>query len=65
MIASPIRARYGLSFVDLYSDPVTVVMYAVTCYIEPRYNGNDMYSYSSLILCDIPSWVEMSYFYFL
>ena len=47
----PIRVRYGVSFVDpicllwiqLYSAPVTVVKYAISCYIGPCYNDTQLY----------------------
>ena len=45
--SSPVRARYGVSFVDSisysYSTPVTAVMYAISCYIGLRYNGTHLY----------------------
>ena len=44
---SPVRARYGVSFVDWicdsYSAPVTAVIYAISCDIGPRYNGTQLY----------------------
>ena len=39
--------RYSVSFVvsisDLYCAPVTAVMYAISYYIGPRYNGTQLY----------------------
>ena len=41
------RASYGLSFVgsnlDSYSAPATAVMYIISCYTGPRYNGAQLY----------------------
>ena len=46
--SSPVRARYGVYLVgsncDSFSASVTAVMYAISCYIEPRYNGTRPYS---------------------
>ena len=45
--SSPVRARYGLSFVDsnsdLYLTSVTALLFAISCYIGPRYNGTQLY----------------------
>ena len=51
ILARPfVRARYDVSFVDsisdLYSAPVTAVIYVISCYIRPRYNGTQLYMYS-------------------
>ena len=44
---SPVRTRYGVSFVDSISDlhtgPVTIVMYAISCYVGPHCNSNELY----------------------
>ena len=41
--SSPVRARYGVSFVDpgsdWYSSSVSTIINAVSYYIAPRYNG--------------------------
>ena len=41
--SSPVRANYGLSFVDpasnWYSAPVPVITYGISYNIGPRYNG--------------------------
>ena len=46
---SPVRARYGVSFVgsdlDWYSASVPAMMCAITCYIIPRFNGTRLYLY--------------------
>ena len=46
--SSPVRARYGASFVDSVSDwysaSVPAIMYAICCYIWPRYNGTRLYT---------------------
>ena len=43
----PVKARYGVSFVDtisdIYSGPATTVMYAIFCNIGPRYNCTGLY----------------------
>ena len=40
-------ARFGVSFVgptpDLYSVQIPAVVFAITCYIEPRYNDTGVY----------------------
>ena len=40
---SPLRERYVMYFVgsncDLYAASVTAAMYAISCYVGPRYNG--------------------------
>ena len=45
--SSPVRARYWIYFVgsncDLYFASVTAVMYAISCYIGPGYNGTRLY----------------------
>ena len=45
--SSPVRARYGVSFVNIISDsyfaPVIVVPYVKSCYIGPCYNGTPLY----------------------
>ena len=45
--SSSTKVRYGKSFVkaspDLRSASVTAVMYALLCYIGPRYNGIQLY----------------------
>ena len=45
--SSSVRARYGMYFVgsnsDLYSDSVTAVMYAISCYIRLHNNGTWLY----------------------
>ena len=45
--SSPVRARYGASFVDSasdwYSASVPAMIYAISCYIWPRYNGTRLY----------------------
>ena len=44
---SPVRARYGVSIVNTYSDlcsaSVTRVLYAISCYIGLRYNSTRLY----------------------
>ena len=44
---SPVRKRYGVQFVvwhsDLYSTSVDAVLYEISCYIRPRYNGTQLY----------------------
>ena len=45
-IVRPLRARYGviLSVQTVsYTTSVTTLMYAISCYIGPRYNGNRLY----------------------
>ena len=46
--SSPVRARYGVSFVriasDWYSASVIIVPYAKSCYVGPRYNGTPLYN---------------------
>ena len=43
----PVRARYGVSFVDApfdwHSDSVPAIIYAQSYYIGPRYNGTRLY----------------------
>ena len=45
--SSPVRARYGIYFVgsncDLYFASVTAVVYAISFYIGPSYNGTRLY----------------------
>ena len=45
--SSPVRARYGVSFVnsnsDLYSTSVTAVLCAISCYTGLHYNGTRLY----------------------
>ena len=45
--SSPVRARYFLSFADspsdLYSAPSTALIYAISCYIEPRCNDTQLF----------------------
>ena len=52
--SSPVRARYGVSLVGSNSDScpasVTIMMYAISCYIIPRYNGIWLYVY--IIACN-------------
>ena len=44
---SPVRARYGVSFVDstsaLYSASVSAMIYAISCYIGLRYIDTRLY----------------------
>ena len=44
--SSPVWARYGVSFLDSNcdSDPVTAVLYAISCYIGQCYDDTQMYS---------------------
>ena len=45
--SSPVRARHGMSFVNITSDAyfasVNVVPYAESCYVGPHYNGTRLY----------------------
>ena len=45
--SSPVRARHGVSFVghviDWFSTTVLAIMYTISCYTGPRYNGNRLY----------------------
>ena len=45
---SPVRASYGMYFVgsnrDLYPASLTAVMYPISCYTEPRYNGTRLHN---------------------
>ena len=49
--SSPVRASYGVSFVDtisdLYSAPMTDVMYAISCNIWSHYDGTRLYKDSN------------------
>ena len=48
--SSPVRARYVVSFVGptsyLYSASISAMMYAISCYTRPRYNGTGLYMFS-------------------
>ena len=50
--SSPVRARYRVSFMNLasdwYSASVPIIMYAISYYFSPRYNGTRLYSVSSV-----------------
>ena len=56
---SPIRARYGMYFVDsnsdLYFASVTAVMFAISSYIGPCYNGTWLYT----VKCHCPIWIQL------
>ena len=45
--------RFGVFFVDsvraLYSASVTAVMYAKSCFIEPRHNGSQLHLVNVLL----------------
>ena len=41
--SSPVRVRYGVSFVGSISTSVTAVMCSISCYIGPHYNGTRLY----------------------
>ena len=51
--SSPVRARYGVSFVDpasdWYSASVAVIIYIIYCYIGPRYNGTRLFCFVFLL----------------
>ena len=48
--SSPVRARYGVSFVgsaaDWYSASISPVICTISCYIRPRYIGTRPYLYA-------------------
>ena len=54
--SSPVRARYGVQFVichyELYSASVNAMLYKISCNIEPRYNGTQLY----LLQVTMTSW---------
>ena len=56
-IPRPVRARYGVSFVDPASDcycvPVSVVIYVLSYNIGPRYNGTALYNIPFIAICRI------------
>ena len=47
--SSPVRSRFGVSFVssksDLWSGVVIAVLYVISWYIVPRYSGTELYWY--------------------
>ena len=60
--SSPVRMRYGVCFVDLISDlysvPVTAVMYVIYCYIG-RYNSTWLYiGWKYIIMGKLP-WTQL------
>ena len=46
--SSPVRARYGVSFViiisDLYSASISVILCIISCHIWPGYDGTRLYN---------------------
>ena len=60
-ITTPVRASYWVSFVysntDLYSFPVSEVMYVISWYFEPRYNDTRLqwlqWHHSNIMVCRI------------
>ena len=50
---SLVGARYGVTFVSSHTDlclaSVTVMMYAISCHIGPRYNGTRLYESSYML----------------